>query len=172
MSLLEITIRSILLKNCLINNMTRYLPVIAVIFLIIAGIYCYKKGYENAKAFYEAQLNNTYITTLKNTKQLLIEQDIREKSIVSSYIAEISLLKEEQQNEIESIKSTMLSNTVKCVSNSNTGSTGVSTKASVRPKSVCYTEAQLLRKVKESMAIAGECDQLAVKYNTLLSICK
>ena len=172
MSILEIMIRLILLRNYLINNMYKYILIAAGILLISTGVYSYNKGYNTAKQYYETALNTNYIQSLENIKQLLVEQDIREKNIVSSYIAEISLLKEEQQNEIESIKSTMLSNTVKCVSNSHTGSTGVSSQASPRSKSVCYTEAQLLRKVKESMAIAGECDQLAIKYNTLLSICK
>lgn len=172
MSILEIMIRLILLRNYLINNMYKYILIAAGILLISTGVYSYNKGYNTAKQYYETALNTNYIQSLENTKRLLVEQDIREKSIVSSYIAEISLLKEEQQNEIESIKSTMLSNTVKCMSNSHTGSTGVSSKTPVRPKSVCYTEAQLLRKIKKSMAIAGECDQLAIKYNTLLSICK
>lgn len=37
---------------------------------------------------------------------------------------------------------------------------------------VCYTGEQLQRKVKESMAIAEECDRLAEKYKSLLEICK
>ena len=37
---------------------------------------------------------------------------------------------------------------------------------------VCYTGEQLQRKVKESMAIAEECDRLAERYKSLLEICK
>lgn len=35
---------------------------------------------------------------------------------------------------------------------------------------VCYTEADLYRKVEKSLAIAHEADQLAVKYATVLKI--
>lgn len=38
------------------------------------------------------------------------------------------------------------------------------------PKLVCYTEADLHRKVEKSLAIAHEADQLAVKYATVLKI--
>ena len=37
---------------------------------------------------------------------------------------------------------------------------------------VCYTGEQLQQKVKESMAIAEECDRLAERYKSLLEICK
>lgn len=37
---------------------------------------------------------------------------------------------------------------------------------------VCYTGKQLQQKVKESMAIAEECDRLAERYKSLLEICK
>ena len=33
---------------------------------------------------------------------------------------------------------------------------------------VCYTPADIQRKIKESLDIAAECDELAIKYNALL----
>ena len=37
---------------------------------------------------------------------------------------------------------------------------------------VCYTGEQLQRKVKDSMAIAEECDRLAERYKSLLEVCR
>ena len=37
-----------------------------------------------------------------------------------------------------------------------------------RPGFVCYTPADIQRKIKESLDIAAECDELAIKYNALL----
>lgn len=37
-----------------------------------------------------------------------------------------------------------------------------------RPGFVCYPPADIQRKIKESLDIAAECDELAIKYNALL----
>ena len=37
-----------------------------------------------------------------------------------------------------------------------------------RPGAVCYTPADIQRKIKKSLDIAAECDELAIKYNALL----
>ena len=37
-----------------------------------------------------------------------------------------------------------------------------------RSGAVCYTPADIQKKIKESLDIAAECDELAIKYNALL----
>ena len=37
-----------------------------------------------------------------------------------------------------------------------------------KPGFVCYTPADIQRKIKKSLDIAAECDELAIKYNALL----
>ena len=37
-----------------------------------------------------------------------------------------------------------------------------------QPGLVCYSRADIQRKIKESLDIAAECDELAIKYNALL----
>lgn len=41
-------------------------------------------------------------------------------------------------------------------------------KAGDKPGFVCYAAADIQRKIKESLDIAAECDELAIKYNALL----
>ena len=40
--------------------------------------------------------------------------------------------------------------------------------SSAQPGLVCYSRADISRKVAESMALAAECDQLAIRYRTLV----
>lgn len=151
--------------------MNKYIILFSIGFLIICSGYCYWKGYNNAQMYYINELNKSHINNLKTITNLMVEIDSKEKQIVSKYLAEIEQLKEEQTNEIESIKSSNLSNTTECLSDKDRVSTRVQTKDENRPNTICYTESELLRKIKESMAIAGDCDQLAMKYNTLLEVC-
>lgn len=151
--------------------MNKYIIFIGLTLIGIACYASYIKGYNNAENYYKSELNKAHIDNLKAIENILLDRDAREKSLVSQYLTEIELLKEEQTNEIESIKSAQLSNTTKCVSDSNTSSTRVSTKVKTRPNTICYAESELLRKVKESLVITAECDQLAIKYNTLLGVC-
>ena len=37
-----------------------------------------------------------------------------------------------------------------------------------QPRAVCYTESDIQRKVAESMAIAAECDEIAIRYKALV----
>lgn len=151
--------------------MNRYIIYIGLALVAVACIASYIKGYNNAEAYYKSELNKAHINNLKAIENILLDSDAREKSLISQYLTEIELLKEEQTNEIESIKSTQLSNTTKCVSDSNTSSTRVPTQTKIRPNTICYAESELLRKVKESLVITAECDQLAIKYNTLVEVC-
>ena len=41
-------------------------------------------------------------------------------------------------------------------------------KAGAQPRAVCYTRADIQRKVAESLAVGAECDQLAIKYKALV----
>ena len=41
-----------------------------------------------------------------------------------------------------------------------------------QPGLVCYSRADIQRKVAESMAIAAECDELAIRYKALVKACQ
>lgn len=41
-----------------------------------------------------------------------------------------------------------------------------------KPGFVCYTPADIQRKIKASLAIAAECDELAIRYKALIESCK
>ena len=41
-----------------------------------------------------------------------------------------------------------------------------------KPGFVCYTPADIQRKIKESLDIAAECDEIAIRYKALAESCK
>lgn len=41
-----------------------------------------------------------------------------------------------------------------------------------QPGLVCYTRADIQRKVAETLAVGAECDQLAIRYKALVEVCK
>lgn len=45
-------------------------------------------------------------------------------------------------------------------------------KAGDKPGFACYSAADIQRKIKESLAIAAECDEIAIRYKALVEVCK
>ena len=41
-------------------------------------------------------------------------------------------------------------------------------KAGAQPRAVCYSRADIQRKVEQSLAIAAECDELAIRYKAVV----
>lgn len=139
---------------------------------IAVGVFSYYKGYSTADSEYKATLNQLQTSNLKailNQERLYKE---KENGIIQDYQDKIQLLKKEYDKVL--IAGNTLSNTFvpDCLQHTNTSSTRVSKETRDKPSVKCYTETDLLRKVKESMAIGNECDQLAIRYNSLLEWCK
>ena len=151
-----------------------YAALAAGIILFTSLLYglAYKQGYRSAQSEYESKLQASNIETITQIKNMILSQKEREHSLVSEYLIQIETLKEEHENEIKTLTADKLSNTVKCVSDSNKANTGVPSKTPIRSDLICYSEAELLKKIKRSLDIAEECDKLAYRYNTLLSVCK
>ena len=136
------------------------LVAIGICSYLAVGVFAYYKGYTNASNEYKATLNQE--RTYKE----------KENEIIKDYSEKMDLLK--QQYEKVLIVSNNLRDTFvpECLQHTDTGSTRVSKETKPKSNIKCYTETDLLRKVKESMAIGNECDQLAVRYNSLLEWCK
>lgn len=149
------------------------LVAIGVCSYLAIGVFAYYKGYTNASTEYKATLNQLQTSNLKailNQERIYKE---KENEIIQDYQDKIQLLKEEYDKVL--IVGNSLSNTFvpdDCLQHTNTSSSGVSRETKPKSNTRCYTETDLLRKVKESMAIGNECDQLAVRYNSLLEWCK
>lgn len=146
---------------------------IALLFSFIGSLYwVYSKGYDNAEQYYISKLKQL---ESDNTKKILaIERTNHEKQqmIVSEYIQQMEMMKNAYDKELSALNVADVSDVVDrrmydCKSGSRVSAEDNNTET-LR----CYTEEQLLDKIKASMVIAQECDELALKYNSLLKICK
>ena len=152
----------------------------AFCFLIFLGfliLVAYEKGYSNCEFKMQSEMREV---ELKNNK-LIIEKEralrIEQDKIVNDYLETIETMRAKHEQDIIEINNLRDTITIpQCVSDNNQGSdksgSGLSSKTKNQSGIRCYTEADILRKVKESMAIGNECDQLAIRYNSLLEWCK
>ena len=99
----------------------------------------------------------------------------RENAIVKEYLDRIEVLKEQYEKQIINAGSLrdVFSPRAECLPGTNKSSAaGMPAAPRTKPGIKCYTEPELLRKIERSMAIARECDQLALRYQALLAACE
>lgn len=126
---------------------------------------------------YNRTIERLELEQLQNLQKLQSQQNI----VVSGYLQKIKVLEGEHEKTLQELETAQFSNTVtgvNCVvSNAidslhkdSNGKTTVQA-AGDKPDLICYTRAELQRKVKESLDITKECDALSVRYATLLEVC-
>ena len=148
----------------------------AFCFLIFLGfliLVAYEKGYSNCELKMQSEMREV---ELKSSK-LIIEKEralrIEQDKIVNDYLETIETMRAKHEQDVIDLNNLRDTVTVpKCVSNSSKTDKSVSGKAKDKSGIRCYTESELLRKIESSLDIAKQCDELAVKYNALLKVCK
>lgn len=142
--------------------------------LLAVNWYFYHKGYHAAESKLMREMADLRaangVIIREQEQKYLAERD----RIATEYRATIEGLKAAHDKEI--IDLNHLRDTVRvpeCVPvSADKSGAGVPAKTADRPGIRCYTDAELSRKIKSSLDIAAECDQLAVKYGALLKWCK
>ena len=163
-------------------NLKLYAICGAVIIALVSCSYLYL-SYRiecEVKDRYERKLQDFRAEELQNLQDLQHEQN----ETVTAYLNEINALKQQHEQDLKEIENAKFKDTitvnvpfpVKPVSNcglheNNNGAETVPT-AGIKSDLVCYTRSELQRKIKESLALAEECDSLSVRYVTLLKICQ
>ena len=128
---------------------------------------------------YNQTIERLELEQLQNLQQLQSQQNI----VVSGYLQKIKTLEGEHEKTLQELETAQFSNTVtgvNCVvSNAihdslhkDSGSQTTVQATGDKSDLICYTRAELQRKVKRSLDIAAECDALSVRYVTLLKICQ
>ena len=152
----------------------------AFCFLVFLGfliLVAYEKGYSNCEFKMQSEMREV---ELKNNK-LIIEKEralrIEQDKIVNDYLETIETMRAKHEQDIIEINNLRDTITIpQCVSDNNQGTNksgnGLSKKTGNKPDLKCYTDAELLSKIKRSLDIAGEADRLAERYNSLLEWCK
>ena len=138
--------------------------------LLTVNWYFYSKGYHAAESKLMQEMADNGIIIREQEQKYLAERD----RIATEYQTTIEGLKAAHDKEI--IDLNRLRDTVRvpeCVPvSADKSGAGVPAKAADRSGLKCYTDAELSRKIKSSLDIAAECDELAVKYGALLQWCK
>ena len=146
-----------------------------VFFAVFYSIRLYT--FNEVRKQYSQTIERLELEQLQNLQQLQSQQNI----IVSGYLQKIKALEGEHEKTLQELETAQFSNTVtgvNCVvSNAvnslhkDSGSKATMQTAGNKPDLVCYTRSELQRKVKESLALTREADELAIRYQTLLEVC-
>ena len=146
-----------------------------VFFAVFYSIRLYT--FNEVRKQYNQTIERLELEQLQNLQQLQSQQNI----VVSGYLQKIKTLEGEHEKTLQELETAQFSNTVtgvNCVvSNAidslhkDSGSKTTVQTAGDKPDLICYTRAELQRKVKESLDITKECDALSVRYATLLEVC-
>ena len=147
--------------------------------LLTVNWYFYSKGYHAAESKLMQEMADLRAANGIITNGIIIREQEQK------YLAERDRIATEYQTTIEGLKAAhdkeiidlnRLRDTVRvpeCVPvPADKSGAGVPAKAADRSSVKCYTDAELSRKIKSSLDIAAECDELAVKYGALLRWCK
>lgn len=135
----------------------RYLIALAGAAVFIAFVMGYEKGAESVRQ--ENAAESVRIAEQARQK----EKDMQKKlnGITENYLHEIDEYKKTiNAYAANDLDVNRLSDARPCQS--------VPRNTTDKPGFVCYTPADIQRKIKESLDIAAECDELAIKYNALL----
>ena len=146
-----------------------------VFFAVFYSIRLYT--FNEVRKQYNQTIERLELEQLQNLQQLQSQQNI----IVSGYLQKIKTLEGEHEKTLQELETAQFSNTVtgvNCVvSNAvnsmhkDSGSKTTVQTAGNKPDLVCYTRAELQSKVKRSLALTKEADELAIKYRALLDVC-
>ena len=146
-----------------------------VFFAVFYSIRLYT--FNEVRKQYSQTIERLELEQLQNLQQLQSQQNI----IVSGYLQKIKALEGEHEKTLQELETAQFSNTVtgvNCVvSNAvnslhkNSGSQTTVQTAGNKPDLICYTRAELQSKIKRSLALTKEADELAIKYRALLEVC-
>ena len=147
-----------------------------VFFAVFYSIRLYT--FNEVRKQYNQTIERLELEQLQNMQHLQSQQNI----VVSGYLQKIKTLEGEHEKTLQELETAQFSNTVigvNCVvSNAihdslhkDSGSQTTVQTAGNKPDLICYTRAELQRKVKESLALTREADELAIKYKALLDVC-
>ena len=162
-------------------NLKLYAICGAVIIALVSLSYVYL-SYRiecEVKDRYERKLQEFRAEELQNLQDLQHEQN----ETVTAYLNEINALKQQHEQDLKEIENAKFKDTitvnvpfpVKPVSNcgmhKDDNSEAAVPTAGTQSDLICYTRTELQRKIKDSLAITNECDQIAKRYAALVKVC-
>lgn len=163
-------------------NLKLYAICTAVVIALVSVSYVYL-SYRiecEVKDRYERKLQEFRAEELQNLQDLQHEQN----ETVTAYLNEINILKQQHEQDLKEIENAKFKDTVtvpvpfpvikhdtNCgLHQNNNGAETVPT-AGTQSDLICYTRSELQSKIKRSLDITAECDNLAERYRALVKVC-
>lgn len=158
-------------------NLKLYAICGAVIIALVSCSYMYL-SYRIEKAVnerYTAEVEKLKNEQLQNLQQLQHEQNI----IVTGYIDDIERLKAQHEADLKELENANFKDTViiepivsnDCGVHKDNNSKATVPTAGVKSDLICYTRTELQSKIKRSLDLAAEADQMTERYRALLEVC-
>ena len=163
-------------------NLKLYAICTAVIIALVSLSYVYL-SYRiecEVKDRYERKLQEFRAEELQNLQDLQHEQN----ETVTAYLNEINVLKQQHEQDLKEIENAKFKDTVtvpvpfpvikhdtNCGLHENNNSAETVPTAGTQSDLICYTRAELQRKIKDSLAITKEADEIALRYRALVEVC-
>ena len=136
----------------------------------------YAAGEKHQIELYEKQLMKNqkdfmehYFQLEKKQNDLMLSYEIKVISLKAKHEQTIRNFEDEKLKLKDTI-SVSAADLNKCLHKYNSGS-GMQQKTFNSGQLECYSRDELRERIKRTLAVGNRCDELAEKYNTLLSIC-
>jgi hypothetical protein len=125
----------------------------------------------------EKKVQEQHQALIERTRQIEQELIQEQDSVVREYTQKIRDMEDRYAEDIESIRSAQLADTVptpECVQPKSSGKADSRLPAKTPDKSglTCYTEDQLRDKIEKSLALARECDKEMTRFQALIEACQ
>ena len=129
-----------------------------------AVLFAFAAGYHTGAKSVKTDMAERAAAQVEDARQQ--EKAVRDKidAITENYLHEIEEYKK-TINAYSDVDINSLSDTRPCPGS-------VPGKTENKPGFVCYTPAELQSKIKASLDIAAECDEIAIRYKALMESCK
>ena len=140
--------------------MIRNIIIFDIVLAVIMYSYGYYRGYDAVQQKYVAER----LRASEMIRQLERQSEERQNGLIQNYLAQIDLYKKtiDAYTDADNIRLDSLRDSRKCPA--------VPAKTGAESGLVCYTPADLRKKIAESVAVGAECDQLAIRYRTLVQL--
>ena len=137
---------------------------------------CFFAGFGIGAHCMEKKLLEQHQALIERTREIEQELIQEQDSVVREYTQKIRDMEDRYAEDIESIRSAQLADTVpvpECVQQPAPSDTNkrLPEKSANKPGITCYTEDQLRDKIEKSLALARECDKEMTRFKALIEAC-
>ena len=137
----------------------------------------YWQGYANSETKWQAKIQaeeNAYLGRINELAGMVRQSEIQAQEKINAIVAEQIAGEERIKNEYETVIADLRNGNYEFAGvrdcPDKTAGNDLPAKTGTPAGLVCYSKAELQRKVEESLALAKECDELAERYEKLKEV--